>query len=102
MELTTIINHCYRFPGFVYERAKWSADKKSIVVRVWPRAGSAAVCSGCHQPGRGYDHLDERRFAFIPFRGLLVFFLYRMRRVSWQRREILSNVVDGRGQAAFS
>ena len=85
MELTTIINHCYRFPGFVYERAKWSADKKSIEVRVRPRVGSAAVCSRCHQPGCGYDHLDERRFEFIPFWGLLVFFLYRMRRVSCQR-----------------
>ena len=71
MELTTIINHCYRFPGFVYERAKWSADKKSIEVRVRPRVGSAAVCSRCHQPGCGYDHLDERRFEFIPFWGLL-------------------------------
>ena len=85
MELTTIINHCYRFPGFIHERAKWSADKKSIEVRVRPRVGSAAVCSRCHQPGCGYDHLDERRFEFIPFWGLLVFFLYRMRRVSCQR-----------------
>ena len=85
MELTTIINHCYRFPGFIYERAKWSADKKSIEVRVRPRVGSAAVCSGCHQRGSGYDHLDERRFEFIPFWGLLVFFLYRMRRVSCKR-----------------
>ena len=85
MELTTIINHCYRFPGFVYERAKWSPDKKSIEVRVRPRVGSAAVCSGCQQSGPGYDQLEERRFEFIPFWGLLVFFLYRMRRVRCKR-----------------
>ena len=85
MELTTIINHCYRFPGFVYERAKWSPDKKSIEVRVRPRVGSAAVCSGCQQSGPGYDHLEERRFEFIPFWGFLVFFLYRMRRVRCKR-----------------
>lgn len=103
MELTTIINHGYRFPGFVHERAKWSADKKSIVARVRPRAGSAAVCSGCHQPGRGYGHLDERRFEFIPFWGLLVFFLYRMRRVRCQRRGVtLEEVPRAKGKHRLS
>jgi hypothetical protein len=42
---------------------------------------SAAICSGCHRPAPGYDNLPERRFEFIPFWGLLVFFLYSMRRV---------------------
>jgi transposase len=51
-----------------------------VVVR--PRRGSAAVCSGCHQPGPGYDQLAERRFEFISFWGILVFFLYAMRRVN--------------------
>ncbi|MGA3213008.1 MAG: ISL3 family transposase [Terriglobales bacterium] len=50
-------------------------------MQVRPRAGSAAVCSGCHKPAPGYDHLPERRFEFIPFWGILVFFLYSMRRV---------------------
>lgn len=39
-----------------------------------PRKGSA-VCSRCHQLGRGYDQLSERRFEFIPFCGFLVFLL---------------------------
>ena len=30
MELTTIINHCYRFPGFVYERAKGLPKRKAL------------------------------------------------------------------------
>lgn len=81
MELTTILNHCHRCPGFVYQWAKFSADKKSIEVRIRPRSGSLAICSGCHQRRPGYDHLEERRFEFIPFWGYLVFFLYRMRRV---------------------
>jgi transposase len=81
MELTTILNHCHRFPGFVYECAKFPADKKSIEVRLRPRNGSAAVCSGCHQRSPGYDQLEERRFEFIPLWGFPVFFLYRMRRV---------------------
>ncbi len=85
MLLITILNQCHRFPGFVYQWAKLSTDKKTIEVRVRPRRGSAAVCSSCHQPSPGYDHLDERRFEFIPLWGFLVFFLYRMRRVNCQK-----------------
>ena len=83
MLLITILNQCHRFPGFVYQGARFSTDhQKTIEVRVRTRRGSAAVCSGCHQPCPGYDHLDERRFEFIPLWGFLVFFLYRMRRVN--------------------
>jgi hypothetical protein len=32
VELTTILNRCHRFRGFVYEHARFSADKKSIEV----------------------------------------------------------------------
>jgi len=76
MELITILNRCHRFRGFVYQHARFSADHKSIEVAVRPRKGSAAICSRCHQPGRGYDQLAERRFEFIPFWGFLVFHLY--------------------------
>src|SRR5450631_2943204 len=81
MDLITILNHCSHHPGFVYRPARWGADKKSIEIAIRPRTGSVAICSGCHQPAPGYDHLPERRFEFIPFWGILVFFLYRMRRV---------------------
>jgi len=81
MELITILNHCHRFHGFVYQQAVFSADRKSIEVTVRPRAGSKAIGSGCHQPASGYDQLALRRFEFIPFWGFLVFLLYRMRRV---------------------
>jgi transposase len=82
MLLITILNQCHRFPGFVYQWARFSIDRKTIEVSVRPRRGSAAICSGCHQPTPGYDQLDERRFEFIPLWGFLVFFLYRMRRVN--------------------
>ena len=81
MELITILNHCHRHRRFVYEHARFGPDQKSIEVDVRPRDGSAAVCSGCHQPAPGYDHLPERCFEFIPLWGFLVFLLYRMRRV---------------------
>jgi transposase len=85
MELITILNRCHRFRGFVYQHASFSADKKSIEVTVRPRKGSAAVCSRCHLPAPGYDHLVERRFEFIPLWGFLVFLLYTMRRGDCRR-----------------
>jgi transposase len=81
MELTTILNHCHRHRGFVYEHARFSRDKKTIQVTVRPRKGSQGICSGCDKPAPGYDRLPERRFEFIPFWGFLVFFLYCRRRV---------------------
>ena len=60
MELLTILNHCHRHRGFVYQHARFGPDHKSIEVAVRPREGSAAVCSGCHQPAPGYDRLPER------------------------------------------
>ena len=81
MELITILNHCYRHRGFVYQRARFSADGKSIEIDVRPRERSAAICSGCRKPAPGYDRLPERRFEFIPLWGFLIFLLYRMRRV---------------------
>ena len=82
MELITILNHCYRQRGFVYRNARFSSDKKTLEVDVRPRHGTAAVCSRCHKPAPGYDQLPVRRFEFIPFWGILVFFLYSMRRVA--------------------
>jgi len=102
MELLTILNHCYRQRGFVYRDARFSPDQRKLEVDVRPRAGSAAVCSRCHQHAPGYDHLPERRFEFIPFWGILVFFLYRMRRVQCRTCGVVVEEVpwsDGKHQS---
>jgi transposase len=102
MELLTILNHCCRHRGFVYRRARFGPDKKSVEVDVQPRAGSTALCSGCRQPAPGYDRLPERRFEFIPFWGILVFFLYRMRRVECRNCGVVVEEVpwsDGKHQS---
>jgi transposase len=85
MDLLTILNHCYRQRGFVYHHARFDPDTQRIDVEVRPRVGSAARCSACHQPAPGYDHLPARRFEFVPLWGVLVFFVYRMRRVACRR-----------------
>src|SRR5664280_2181432 len=101
MELIRILNHCHRQRGFVYQHARFAADQQSIEVDVRPRVGSAAICSGCHQPAPGYDHLPQRRFEFIPLWGFLVFLLYRMRRVECRNCGVVVEEVpwcDGKHQ----
>ena len=85
LQLITILNRCHRFPGFVYQKARFSSDHKSIEIDMRSRKGSKAICSRCHQTAPGYDQLVERRFEFIPFWGFLVFLLYSMRRVDCRR-----------------
>ena len=76
------MNQCYHFPGFVYVVARLDKSSKSIEVEVRERSNSKGICSICKKPAPTYDHLTVRRFEFVPFWGLMVFLLYRMRRVS--------------------
>ena len=104
MELTTILNCCYHHRGFVYERARFRPDRTAIEIKVRPRRGAVAVCSGCHQPAPGYDHLPERCFEFIPLWGFLVFLLYTMRRVDCRRcgAVVVEEVPWGDGKRSLS
>jgi hypothetical protein len=104
MELITILNRCHRFRGFVYHRARFSPDHKSIEISVRPRKGSAVICSRCHQPARGYDQLPERRFEFILLWGFFVFLLYAMRRVDCRRCDavIVEEVPWGDGKRTLT
>lgn len=65
----------------MYENALVGPETNSIEIGIRPRRGTKPVCSGCHQPGACYDHLSVRRFEFVPLWGMLVYFVYRMRRV---------------------
>lgn len=46
---------------------------------------SRGYCSRCGRPGPVHDHLKQRRFEFVPLRGILVFLAYRMTRVNCKR-----------------
>jgi transposase len=81
MRLITLLNHCERFSGFVYEKARLCEESRTIEIKMRARRGSKPVCSGCHERGATYDHLSMRRFEFVPFWGFMVLLLYRMRRV---------------------
>lgn len=60
MLLTRLLNACHHFPGFVYTGARLRASINTIEVDVRPRQGSKARCSGCHEPGSGYDQMPQR------------------------------------------
>lgn len=83
MQLKTILNHVYKHQSFVYTDIKLKQDENQPVVHVTiqPRRNSRPVCSGCGHQRPGYDRLPARRFEFIPFWGILVYFVYAKRRV---------------------
>lgn len=83
MQVETILNRVQKFQSFVYAKAEFAKTKEETVleVQIRPRANGQPVCSGCGKKRPGYDTLPVRRFEFIPFWGILVFFLYARRRV---------------------
>jgi transposase len=82
--IKTLLNKCHPIKCFVYgaTRLEKVAEVEAIIVEVAARSNSRAVCSECGEPGPTYDHLEARRFEFIPLWGWAVFLEYRMRRVS--------------------
>jgi transposase len=68
--------------GFVYQSAEFSAEKESILIKIRPRIGSRPICSGCGSKRTVYDRLLERRFEFVPLWGIVVYFVYALRRVN--------------------
>jgi transposase len=103
MRIQTILNRVEKFKSFVYGEASLEecADGPALVVRMAARRNSRVFCSGCGRPGPAYDHLEERRFEFVPLWGILVFLAYRMRRVDCKRCGVTVEMVpwcDGKNQ----
>ena len=84
MQLKTILNHIEKHQGFVYKKVNFhkKGEQMELEVHIQPRRNSRAVCSGCGAKQPGYDTLPERRFEYVPFWGILVYFVYVMRRVN--------------------
>ncbi len=103
MRIQTILNRVEKFKSFVYRGARLETqdDGPALVVRVEPRKNNRPVCSACGKVGRTYDHLEERRFEFVPIWGILVFLAYRMRRVDCKRCGVTVELVpwgDGKNR----
>lgn len=83
MQVKTILNRIEKYQSFVYGKVKLieSDQQLELEIQIQPRRNSRPVCSGCGQKGSGYDTLPTRRFEFVPFWGILAYFVYAMRRV---------------------
>jgi transposase len=107
MRIQTILNRVEKFKSFVYRNARLEEhdDGPALVVRIEPRKNNRPVCSGCDKSGPTYDHLEERRFEFVPLWGIAVFLAYRMRRVNCPRCGVTVEVVpwcDGKSQSTIT
>ena len=84
MLVKTILNRVQKFKGFVYQAIKWSDDasEPALEIQVVSRSNARGVCRVCGNPAPGYDTQPARRYEFIPFWGIRVFFVYSPRRVN--------------------
>jgi zinc-finger of transposase IS204/IS1001/IS1096/IS1165 len=103
MRIQTILNRVEKFKSFVYRsvRLEEQDDGPALVVSVEHRKNNRPVCAGCGEVGPAYDHLEERRFEFVPIWGVLVYLAYRMRRVDCKRCGVTVELVpwcDGKNR----
>ena len=84
MLIRTILNRVMKHKSFVFGKTRLlqTGDHQRLEIEIHSRTNSKPICSGCGQRGPGYDVMNARRFEFIPFWGILVFFIYAMRRVN--------------------
>jgi len=87
MRVKSILNQVEKYKDFVYERVRWrgEAGGRALEVEVRARAHRPGRCSGCGEPGPGYDTLPAREFEYVPLWGIRVYFLYALRRVHCAR-----------------
>jgi len=83
MQVKTLLNRVHEVKGFVYGKVR--SVNNWIEVDVRPRKGSRPICSGCGEPGPGYDTLAPRHFHFVPLWAINVILVYAMRRVDCPR-----------------
>ncbi len=84
MQLKTILNSVEKNKSFVYDKVHLveESGRRTLLVDVVPRANGEAICSKCDHRRPGYDtQWPPRRFEYVPLWGILVFFIYAMRRV---------------------
>lgn len=85
MLIKTILNYCHKIKGFNYQKVTLEENNRLgpiLNVEVSPRSGNKPICSVCKKPSPGYDTLPSRKFEFIPIWGIIVYFVYSMRRVN--------------------
>jgi transposase len=84
MQVKTILNRVTRYKSFVFGKVTWMENSvaPAVEVEILPRRNGVRICSGCESVCPGYDTMPEpRRFEFVPIWGIMVYYVYQMRRV---------------------
>jgi len=85
MQLKTILNRVTDYKSFVFGKTILGEESTTptVEVEVKSRANGRPIFSGCGKVAPGYDTMPECRcFEFILIWGMMVYFMYRMRRVN--------------------
>lgn len=82
MPWKSLLKRVQKHPGLVYPDRDLTPEKEPLVwnVTLRPRTKGRALCSGWGRKRPGYDTLPPRRFAFLPFWGILGYFVEALRR----------------------
>ena len=78
MQIKTLLNRVQKHQSFIYTdiNLKEEDEQLKLDITIRSRINSHPICSGCGCKRPGYDTLPVRRFEFIPFWGILVYFVY--------------------------
>lgn len=83
LNFKTLLNSKEKYKGFVFNSSKIinTKNESQIEIEILARKGSKGKCSCCGTVGSTYDHLPQRKFIHVPLWGILVNYLYCMRRI---------------------
>jgi transposase len=108
MHLRSILNRTEKHKGFIYKSEVFISEpnqRPRIEITIEPRKGSKGYCSGCGKRGSTYDTGKPRKFQHVPMWGILVFFVYSMRRIACRKCGVTTELIpwsDGKHQLTTS
>lgn len=89
MLLQTLLNDCYKFPGFKYGKIHFNKTAKVLTVLIHHKKRSKGKCPECMKPCSRNNYQKIRYFSFISFWGYKIRFAYKPRRINCKKHNII-------------
>lgn len=90
MLLQTLLNDCYKFPGFRYGKIIFNKKAKKITVWIKHKKRSKGKCSECLTTSPRNNYQKVRYFKFISFWGYTIRFAYKPRRIICKKHGVIT------------